>query len=220
MTDVPGAWPLHLPGGGVAWATEDPSSVDPHLNVMLVNHPTLRNGQLMEPARFILYSNYAAFIKRWELVIAEAHDTRLLQPIGLISGQGINFSVPIEWSGRVPKGTSLEPGKELVYVLRVYDAKGRMDETQPTSFRLSGEESQADQLEPARFGDVGHTNQRQWVDVTVCRFFGMRDFCRACERLGDRTRPQKFQTSFEIEIVGCGDDECSAVSEHTIKFAK
>ena len=84
-----------------------------------MNRAIVKNGRLLEPARFIFYSNYSAFIERWELVLARADDPRFTQPVAMISGHGLNFSVPIQWDGALAKGATLEPGTELAYVLRV-----------------------------------------------------------------------------------------------------
>ncbi|MCH7645522.1 MAG: OmpA family protein [Myxococcales bacterium] len=134
--DVSGTFVVRLPGRGSVWATEDPTIVDPRLNVKTNPQAAIEAGHLSEPVRFYVYTNYAAFLERWELLIFRATDGDLNDPIETISGQGLAMDQPIEWTGSVRSGVRLRAGDELAYVLRVYDADGHADETVPKSFSL------------------------------------------------------------------------------------
>lgn len=76
------------------------------------------------PVNFYIYTNYEKLINRYEILIYDTADTMRLRPIETISGERVVLNTPILWEGQDSK-------KEVAYVLRVYDEKGRYDETHP-----------------------------------------------------------------------------------------
>ncbi len=76
--------------------------------------------------RFRMYTNYQAFIARSEVRIFDRDESVAGTPIAV---------VPVDKGGRASWQPTfpgyMAPGRELKYVLRVYDAKGRFDETKP-----------------------------------------------------------------------------------------
>ena len=128
---------LALSGGGVAWITEDPSIVDPRLDVITADRVALQGQTFVQPVHFSLYSNYAAFIDHWELAIYRAEDTGYVRPIKLFAGREIHFAGRVTWRGEVDNGEVLRAGDELVYVLRAYDAAGHLDETHARALRIA-----------------------------------------------------------------------------------
>ncbi len=128
--DVEFSGRLRLRDGGVVWATEDPAIIEPRL---AVNGPryvsAADDGRLREAAAFTIYTNYSAFIERWELAIHRASDSDLVVPLQVFSGGRPASVTSVAWDGALQAGTPIRPGDELVYRLRVYDAQGRSDET-------------------------------------------------------------------------------------------
>ncbi|MFK7816797.1 MAG: OmpA family protein [Gammaproteobacteria bacterium] len=122
---------ITLPHGGVVWATEDPAVMDPRLNIVAPTSIVLEGRNVRDPIQFTLYSNYQAFIDRWEIAIYEDRDRDLVRPIAKLNGNSIGFADPVEWSASEIQKLDLEVDDTLVYVLKVYDAQGRMDETAP-----------------------------------------------------------------------------------------
>ncbi len=98
--------------------TTDSGVVEPYLNVTVKNNAvTVRRG---EQLTFHTFWNYGAFISNAEIRIFEAGDSvRSVSPI----------IVPVLDGAAYLPDTSGLPD-ELVYVLRVYDDKGRFDETE------------------------------------------------------------------------------------------
>jgi flagellar motor protein MotB len=75
--------------------------------------------------RFRMYSNYSSFIARSEIRIFEKDRSLQSEPVAVIAVDDAGLA---EWRPAV-EGLA-EPVRELKYVLRAYDAKGRYDETE------------------------------------------------------------------------------------------
>ncbi len=133
--EVRGAFSVQLPGGGVVWATEDPSLGMPELTVSAPALVAFDGGRIVEPVAFFVRSNYVAFVERYELTLYRGTDGDLIDPLA-------RLALPVEavsqsaWDGALPAGLRLRAGDELVYVLRAYDAAGRFDETAPRTLQL------------------------------------------------------------------------------------
>ena len=76
--------------------------------------------------RFRTYTNYAAFIKKSEIRIFDAQESVNDTPLAVIE---VNKDGRAEWQPTFPEYSA--PGRELKYVLRVYDAGNHFDETKP-----------------------------------------------------------------------------------------
>src|SRR5262249_24000164 len=76
--------------------------------------------------RFRMYSNYPRFIARSEIRIFEHGQSSQAVPLEVVE---VGPEGVAEW--RPGSGASATPMRELQYVLRVYDAEGRFDETAP-----------------------------------------------------------------------------------------
>ena len=122
---------ITLPHGGVLWAIEDPSVTDPRLNIIAPSSIVLEGNTVKDPIQFTLYSNYLAFIDRWEVAIYQDRDRDLIKPIAELKGNTFTFTEPVEWNASDIQKLNLEVDDSLVYVLKVYDVDGRMDETAP-----------------------------------------------------------------------------------------
>jgi len=76
--------------------------------------------------RFRTYTNYAGFIKKSEIRIFDAQESANDTPLAVIE---VNKDGRAEWQPTFPAYSA--PGRELKYVLRVYDADNHFDETKP-----------------------------------------------------------------------------------------
>ncbi len=133
--DLSGRFVVEVPGGGRLWATEDPSVVDPRLAVAGPETLPVSDGRITETAAFWGYSNYAVFIHRLEVLIYRAEDSDRLAPIAKIRMPRRSLMHAM-WNGEVSGQRKLRAGDELVYLLRAYDAAGRVDETRPRTVQL------------------------------------------------------------------------------------
>ncbi|MGI3127609.1 TonB-dependent receptor [Nitratireductor sp. PBL-C9] len=111
----------------------DGLDVEPLLNVSTV--PVQRIFRAGEPVRFYATSNYPAFITRSEVRIYENNVAWQNKPVAV---------VPINVNGEAGWVMPAQSGREFRYVLRVYDAKGRFDETVPMTFASTRGEFMSD----------------------------------------------------------------------------
>jgi len=97
------------------------------------------------PVNFKMYSNYPHFIERAEVRIFSFGQSLRAQPLDIVDfgPEGVG-----EWQpANIDSFTA--PRRELRYVLRVYDAEGRFDETVPQSLWMISERSEpANPAEP------------------------------------------------------------------------
>ena len=92
----------------------------PMLNVgMEDNVVSVQRGRQM---RFIAYSNYEAFISHAEIRLFDINQSVHDEPFLII---------PVDRSGRAQELAAPDLPESIFYQLRVYDAEGRFDETQP-----------------------------------------------------------------------------------------
>ncbi len=129
-----------IPNGGAIWVVEDPATLDPRLNVIAQGGITLKRDKVDTPVNFTLYSNYIAFIDRWELAIYANDDRDLINPIEVIKGKKFAFTDTVEWQAQLLDEKYFKAGESLYYVLRVFDKDGRMDETVPLPITVADEE--------------------------------------------------------------------------------
>lgn len=133
--DVRGGFSVQLPGGGVVWATEDPSLGVPELTVSAPTMVAFDAGRIAEPVKFFVRSNYVAFVDRYELTLYRGNDGDLIDPVARLA-LPVEAVSQSEWDGALPAGLRLRAGDELVYVLRAYDAAGNFDETAARKLQL------------------------------------------------------------------------------------
>jgi flagellar motor protein MotB len=107
----------------------DPLHADKRLNLT----PDRLIGSIHQAIRFRAYSNYLNFIDHAELRVFLKEQSTRLTPYDVMTftRQGINFE-DIYWQ---PKLKDLE--QEYQFVLRVVDAQGFYDETQPLTLKYS-----------------------------------------------------------------------------------
>jgi len=103
------------------------------LNVSTV--PIRRAYRAGEQIRFLATSNYPAFIERSEIRIYEQTKKDTQNPL---------FVIPIVINHEASWAMPTEDIKDFVYVLRVYDAEGRYDETEPLTLARTNRDIPAD----------------------------------------------------------------------------
>ncbi len=118
---------------------------EPLLNVSTV--PMRRMYKPGEPVQFYATSNYPAFIARAEIRIENADQVRRTKPVAII---------PIHANSEATWVMPAVRDGEYTYVLRVYDDRGRFDETVPLSLAVTSTEplsDSGDAIAPGRAED-------------------------------------------------------------------
>ncbi|RMX05948.1 hypothetical protein D8I35_12445 [Corticibacter populi] len=136
---VQGKFAIDLPGGGIIWATEDPTLGEAELTISAPSIVPFDGRRITKPVQFYLRSNYPAFVQRYELSIYRAADADLIEPLVQLP-LAVAAVSQLEWDGALPARYRYRTGDELVYVLRAYDAEGNFDETYPRSLQLASPE--------------------------------------------------------------------------------
>ena len=113
--------------------------------------PVVAPGEVL---RFYLFTNYSAFIDHAELRIFRDGDSVEGTPVTAVP---VRFGEPVSWMADARDG-------RLRAVLRVYDAKGRFDETAPQEFSVTS--ARPDGLKDRREGP-SFENQRTTGNITV-----------------------------------------------------
>ncbi|GIX21592.1 MAG: hypothetical protein KatS3mg121_0375 [Gammaproteobacteria bacterium] len=111
----------------------DPLGAAPRLDIQALppylsdwDDPATR--RMENKIRFVAYSNYSAFIARAEVRIHHAEDSLQAEPLAVLP---LNDDGQAEWWTPPPLEPFAGPVQPLKYVLRVYDAEGRWDQTEP-----------------------------------------------------------------------------------------
>ncbi|MBT8143364.1 MAG: OmpA family protein, partial [Gammaproteobacteria bacterium] len=125
--DIGGRFMVPVIGGGRLWVTEDPTAGAPRLAVYAPEVGAAAADRLHEPVAFYVYSNYPDFISRGQVEVYHGDDIDLIEPVATIGFEPAVMT-RVDWDGT---GVSrrLQAGDELYYRVRVYDDKGRYDET-------------------------------------------------------------------------------------------
>ncbi|WP_213601553.1 hypothetical protein [Pseudoxanthomonas japonensis] len=132
---VTGKFSIDLPGGGVIWATEDPTLGQPELSVSAPSFAAFDGTNILKPVQFYVRGNYPAFIERLEISLYRASDADLIEPLATVPLDVAAVS-RVDWDGALPAKYRFRKGDELVYVLRATGANGQVDETLPRTLQL------------------------------------------------------------------------------------
>ncbi|MGB9101943.1 MAG: hypothetical protein WCC51_15060 [Stenotrophomonas indicatrix] len=130
-----GKFSIDLPGGGVIWATEDPTLGQPELSVSAPTMVSFDGQRITKPVQFYVRGNYPAFIKRLEISLYRSSDADLIEPIATVPLDVAAVS-QANWDGTLPSKYPFRKGDELVYVLRAYGEGESFDETYPRTLQL------------------------------------------------------------------------------------
>ena len=129
----------------------DNLTLEPRLNVTAwprsISYQDLAETEFAENlVRFRLYANYHSFIKRAEVRIFDEERSIRGAPVAVIP---MNAEGMAEWQPDV--GSFSAPGRELTYLVRVYDASGHFDETTDQPLWI------VDEIDPAVAGSDPRT---------------------------------------------------------------
>jgi outer membrane protein OmpA-like peptidoglycan-associated protein len=138
----------------------DPLEQQPTLNVIAIPQRAAAGA----PVRFTTYSNYTRYIDHAELRVFSQEQSTQQKPLAIIA---VPIGGTAEWVTPALAATSLrvtaalEKPRFLNYVLRVYDRKGRFDETRPRRLDLGAAPmgasfdvaQQAQEAERAAYGE-------------------------------------------------------------------
>jgi len=130
-----GKFSIDLPGGGVIWATEDPTLGQPELSVSAPTMVPFDGQRITRPVQFFVRGNYPAFIQRLEVSLYRASDADLIEPVATVPLEVAAVS-QTDWDGALPAKYPFRKGDELVYVLRAYGRDSQFDETLPRTLQL------------------------------------------------------------------------------------
>jgi hypothetical protein len=130
-----GRFSVNLPGGGVIWATEDPTLGRPELSVSAPTMVPFDGTAITRPVRFFVRGNYTGFVERMELAVFRGTDGDLVKPLAKVAID-VAPVAQAEWDGVLPSDIRFRVGDELVYVLRAFDAEGNIDETHARRLQL------------------------------------------------------------------------------------
>jgi hypothetical protein len=139
---------IELPGGGAAWATEDPALARPVLGLQGASMVAVEHGRIADPVAFHGYTNYPAFIARLEVAIYAGSDADLVTPLAVLPIP-VAGTMEAKWDGALPGGI-LQPGDTLLYVARAWDKDGNLDETLPGRIQLVTPAERARGLQTSR----------------------------------------------------------------------
>ena len=129
----------------------DGLAAEPRLNVIATPDAALRG----EGATFIVYANYGSHIDHAEVRIFAEGDTTRQQPLAVL---------PVdhgEAHWHVPAGRN----DSLTYVVRVYDASGRLDESKPKTLKLA--DIRGGKSDPAEIAAVYDSNALEIHNIPV-----------------------------------------------------
>jgi len=129
---------VDLPEGGILWVTKDPLELTRQLEITSSATVNTLEGELENPVRLRLFTNYATYLTRWEVVFFDIDDADMSHPLASIDGEKLGYESELEWNGVLESGESIKSGDQLFYVLRVFDAAGRIDETYPETLTVLG----------------------------------------------------------------------------------
>ncbi len=116
-------------GGGKFWISRDPTSLQKVLGVKVPSSVKLTaNGELENPVKISLGSNYAAFLERWQLRVLPQGSALDSEPLFIKEGNLAGMKSVIEWDATLASGAQIKPGDKFDLVLRVYDAAGNYDQ--------------------------------------------------------------------------------------------
>jgi outer membrane protein OmpA-like peptidoglycan-associated protein len=134
----------------------DPLNIAPALNVWLAQKTAVRGA----PIEFGAYSNYVDWLRKAEIRVYAPEDYRAARPLAIL---------PVEIGGNTVWTAPKDSPDALLYVLRVYDERGRFDETAAKPLQLLDHESgfqDADRPERERLTGWGE-NSRKLDNIPV-----------------------------------------------------
>ncbi len=158
--DVNSNMMIQLKNGGLLWATEDPALTRASLSLNGPSTIAFDGDKISEDVSFSYYNNYGAFIDKLEIVIFDGADTDLITPLRTMDVT-VQNNGRYGWDGLLTLDKKLALGEELQYLIRAYDAEGRMDETYPKTMLLVSEEEKKSNLARVADNSFRDTSEQQ-----------------------------------------------------------
>lgn len=215
---------IDLPGGGMIWATEDPQLASPQLSVSAPGYAAFEQGRITKPISFNLYSNYAAFVQRYELLVFRGTDVDLVTPLAKLDVP-VAANVPFTWDGAM-SATDLREGEDLLYIVRAYGKDGNVDETTARRIQLLSDaeaELQQSSLRSAAVGDfAGLSNAEIQSRQLLAQSYGQDQLRQQNIRVYGsrvRVRGERMPESTSVSIGGQSvpiDNERKFVAEYLL----
>lgn len=153
-------------GRGVIWSTTDPANLTRQLELTVPSSVEVVDGNLVKPLNLHIFSNYMAFVDRWEVVVFNGDDFRHEKPLVTMSGNTFEQENRFEWSGKLDFGKTLRQGEDYLLVLRAYDSKNRIDETFPTTLSTKGPERNIELEETPSLDQIALLNRQQRSELS------------------------------------------------------
>lgn len=134
---------------GKIWLTEEPSLLQPNLNISAPSVVAIKNGRIDEVVQFNIFCNYSAFLDKAEIYIFAPLDTERLQPILTlpVSLDKNKNQISLQWDSQNLSNIALKEGQNLQFILRVYNSAGQWDETAAGQINLVSSFKRAQYLE-------------------------------------------------------------------------
>ncbi|MCC6171477.1 MAG: DUF11 domain-containing protein, partial [Gammaproteobacteria bacterium] len=128
--EIRAKYPRSLDDFGRFRASEDASAVDPRLAVEGPDRLPVVDGRLDAPASFAIYTNYSAFVERYEVRVFGARDVDRTTPLAVVPVKFLPATVRSLLVARLAAGTlAVGTEKALDFVVRAYGKDGGVDET-------------------------------------------------------------------------------------------
>jgi hypothetical protein len=166
---------VELVGGGMVWSSEDPALRRPTMTLSVSAAAAIENG-IVEPINVSIFTNYAAFMERVEVLVYAGEDVDLTQPLF------VQTLSPTAIHGFVLDIPNLNErrfmaGDQLRIVVKAYDGKGHFDETFPQVVELIHPSDREKQLAQQHFNanaqlrglSSSELEQRQLFDDSFTR---------------------------------------------------
>ncbi|NNE44376.1 MAG: hypothetical protein HKN12_09215, partial [Gemmatimonadetes bacterium] len=132
----PGVGRVKFPNGGTMNIVQDAADPQPRLDVLTQDALTVFGGRITEPVTFRTETNYGAYLDRHELVVLDGRDPEGSRPLAIVAGAGAPPSI-IRWDGTTQRDHTFAEHDQLHYLLRVWNADGRMDVTRARTLTLT-----------------------------------------------------------------------------------
>ncbi len=130
-------FPLQGTPAGDLWRI-DRGIPKPRLSVGIYQDAVVyRKGAPAEQHVFRVFTNYPAFIERWQLDIRDTHTGALVRRL---EGPGDDLQRPLPWNGLDSSGRMLRSDREYTYQLAVFGASGERDVTGAKALRVMEQE--------------------------------------------------------------------------------
>ncbi|UCG35640.1 MAG: DUF11 domain-containing protein [Candidatus Omnitrophota bacterium] len=166
----------------------------PRLNVSLFRDKLIYVDEVLsEPAQFRIFTNYAAFIKKWKLEILETGKNKVVKNF---SGGADSIHQPIYWDGKLKNGKVPRKIKDYAYRVMVYGVHNKKDSTKPVRIDIKWYDSEESSMQEK--DEKGRENEhKRWIKK---------------ESVKDNLKSQRILVDGETVKVLCTDSNIKQVT--------